>query len=170
MFSTNRLAAYNCMSKFTDNRRLLATKALEILTPAVVQSLPADWQNITTPTQAIKWIQDRVNECLLLSIQLKDSNEIIGFMFIHQSQSKQDAASLQIGYLIGEAHWGRGYASEILVGLVDYYRAKSNIDVLFAGVESDNLASIKVLQKCGFVLRPEEPLADGNLFYENQLR
>jgi RimJ/RimL family protein N-acetyltransferase len=67
----------------------------------------------------------------------------------------------EIGYWIGEPHWGKGYAAEALVGLTDWVFSKQGegygvgegqkgFSRLWAGVMGGNEASIKVLEKCGY--------------------
>lgn len=51
-----------------------------------------------------------------------------------------------LGYWIGRAFWGRGLATEALAELVDIVDARP----LHAEVVSTNVASIRVLEKCGF--------------------
>lgn len=65
----------------------------------------------------------------------------------------------KVGYWIGRAHWGQGVATAALsqfLGLVA-------IRPLLAHVAKHNVASIRVLQKCGFTISGEDrfPLADG---------
>jgi ribosomal-protein-alanine N-acetyltransferase len=54
------------------------------------------------------------------------------------------------GYVLARAHWGRGYASEVLAGIVAIARALG-LRGLSACVHPDNAASIRVLEKSGFV-------------------
>ena len=59
--------------------------------------------------------------------------------------------SAEVGYFIGEEYWNKGIASAALLLACDY--AFMNLDVvrIHAGVYEHNLASQKVLEKCGFV-------------------
>jgi RimJ/RimL family protein N-acetyltransferase len=57
----------------------------------------------------------------------------------------------QVGYTIAAEHWGRGYASEALRGLVDFaFRTLPNLHRLAADADPRNRASLRVLVKCGF--------------------
>jgi RimJ/RimL family protein N-acetyltransferase len=51
-----------------------------------------------------------------------------------------------VGYWIGQEFWGRGLATEALAELVDIVDARP----LYAEVVTTNVASIRVLEKCGF--------------------
>ncbi|MGC3971250.1 MAG: GNAT family N-acetyltransferase [Pirellulales bacterium] len=54
-----------------------------------------------------------------------------------------------VGYWVGREFWGRGIASRALELLL----AEVPVRPLYAQVASDNRASLRVLQKCGFVIR-----------------
>jgi RimJ/RimL family protein N-acetyltransferase len=51
-----------------------------------------------------------------------------------------------VGYWVGREHWGRGVATEALARFV----GQVSIRPLNAHVAVDNVASIRVLEKCGF--------------------
>jgi len=58
----------------------------------------------------------------------------------------------EIGYMIHPQHWGKGYATEALKGLVGTHaRVFPNIKIIKAMTDTTNLGSRKVLEKCGFV-------------------
>jgi RimJ/RimL family protein N-acetyltransferase len=52
----------------------------------------------------------------------------------------------EVGYWIGKPFWGKGVASQALAELLRLVPTRP----LYARVASDNLASIRVLEKCGF--------------------
>jgi RimJ/RimL family protein N-acetyltransferase len=63
----------------------------------------------------------------------------------------------EVGYWIGREFWGRGVATRALAALL----AEVTERPIFAGVAKHNVASIRVLEKCGFVQdRPPEPGED----------
>lgn len=60
-----------------------------------------------------------------------------------------------VGYWIGRELWGRGIASAALALLLQ----EVSVRPLRANVVKHNLASIRVLQKCGFTISGEEKFA-----------
>jgi len=56
----------------------------------------------------------------------------------------------EIGYWIGEEYWGRGIASYALFLLIEHCFSTFNYNKLKAHVFHPNLASMRVLEKCGF--------------------
>ena len=58
----------------------------------------------------------------------------------------------EIGYFIGEDHWGKGICTEAVKLLVDYILKKFDVVRIYAEVFEYNKASMKVLEKNGFYL------------------
>ncbi len=56
----------------------------------------------------------------------------------------------EIGYWIGEAHWGSGYATEASRALIDHAFSETGIDALAASCRINNASSRRVIEKCGF--------------------
>ena len=57
----------------------------------------------------------------------------------------------EITYWIGKAFWGQGVASLALAQFLNIVTVRP----LYARVAKDNLASLRVLEKCGFTIRGE---------------
>lgn len=57
-----------------------------------------------------------------------------------------------VGYWLGKEFWGKGIASAALARFVEDVKARP----LYAHVAITNAASIRVLQKCGFILSGKE--------------
>lgn len=62
------------------------------------------------------------------------------------------ASDREVGYWIGREFWGRGIASAALSAFLEVVRARP----LYARAAKDNLASLRVLDKCGFVICGED--------------
>ena len=62
----------------------------------------------------------------------------------------------EIGYWIGREFWGRGVATRALTAFL----AEVTERPLYAGVVRHNVASLRVLEKCGFIV-VDEPLEVG---------
>lgn len=74
----------------------------------------------------------------------KDSDRLLGIigLYLHQD------APVELGYWLGEAHWGQGLIPEAIAGLLDAARDLAPIQ---AKVVSENVRSIRALEKAGFV-------------------
>ncbi|CAN5546948.1 GNAT family N-acetyltransferase [soil metagenome] len=63
----------------------------------------------------------------------------------------------EVGYWIDRAYWGRGVAS----GALSAFLCLESTRPLYAGVAKHNVASLRVLQKCGFkFLQPADDESD----------
>jgi RimJ/RimL family protein N-acetyltransferase len=58
--------------------------------------------------------------------------------------------SVEVGYWLGEAHWGRGVVTEALTVFTDYAFSRLGLLRVFALPLADNPASIRVLEKAGY--------------------
>lgn len=54
----------------------------------------------------------------------------------------------EVGYWLGKAYWGRGIATRALALFLDQIPTRP----LYARAAKDNVASIRVLEKCGFTI------------------
>jgi RimJ/RimL family protein N-acetyltransferase len=62
-----------------------------------------------------------------------------------------ERVSAEIGYWIGAAHWGRGIATEALTAVTAEAFKSFDITRLFAVPFADHTASVRVLEKAGYV-------------------
>jgi Acetyltransferases, including N-acetylases of ribosomal proteins len=72
----------------------------------------------------------------------------------------------EIGYWIGEAYWGKGYATEAVKRLVDYAFHELNLLRVYAYIFEYNIASMKVLEKVGFY---KEAVIKSSIIKEGQI-
>ena len=63
------------------------------------------------------------------------------------SYTDQEFAKPEVTYWIGKEFWGRGIATEALRRFLEEVRTRP----IYARVAKDNLASLRVLQKCNFM-------------------
>jgi RimJ/RimL family protein N-acetyltransferase len=81
---------------------------------------------------------------------------VIGFTF-------QEGAPPELGYWLGEPHWGQGYMTEAGRALLDAAQQTHQYDRIVARALADNDASLRVLDKLGFVrLRKKARMSDAS--------
>ena len=56
----------------------------------------------------------------------------------------------EIGYWLGEDYWGQGIATAALAQMTDYGFSHRHFRKLFAPALAPNVASMRVLEKCGY--------------------
>jgi RimJ/RimL family protein N-acetyltransferase len=62
-----------------------------------------------------------------------------------------ERVSAEIGYWLGQPYWGRGIATEALRAVTAEAFARFEITRLYAVPFADHRASVRVLEKCGYV-------------------
>lgn len=65
-------------------------------------------------------------------------------------QTGEHRINAEIGYWLGEAYWGKGYATEAVKQLVAFAFNDLGLTRVYAYIFSFNTASMRVLEKCGF--------------------
>ena len=76
----------------------------------------------------------------------KASGELIGFSGLKYLPEMDE---VDLGYRFLPECWGRGYATESSVAVMDYGLETLGLKRIIGVVEPDNVASVKVLQKVG---------------------
>jgi RimJ/RimL family protein N-acetyltransferase len=79
------------------------------------------------------------------ALTLADSGRFLGCAGLNATER-----GLELGYWVGEPHWGRGYATEAAHALVDLGFRATMIDELHVSCRVINPASRRVIHKCGF--------------------
>lgn len=171
----NDLFTIDCGEILLREFRIKDVDAIYELTsqPEVYEFLP-DWRS--TKEQRLDWVTNyeipdnkeylanvsSVGErWLKLGIVLKETNEFIGFC---NTGIKQEISGLnrEIAYSISNDYRNKGYTTQAVKGLVNYLFENTDVEELNAVVLPRNVASNKVIAKCGFQLR-------GNIEIEDQL-
>ena len=68
---------------------------------------------------------------------------VVGFSFI-------EGKPPELGYWLGEPHWGQGYMSEAVRGLIEAAHKTHHYELIVARALADNVGSLNVLEKAGF--------------------
>ena len=97
------------------------------------------------------WVRTLANDSALTWTIVCDG-EVAGNIGCWEADGRR-----HVGYWIGREFWGRGLATEALAELVGIVDARP----LHAEVVNTNVASIRVLEKCGFIQVATHVDADG---------
>lgn len=123
-----------------------------------------------TEEEANKWLQyckdnEDKNENYLFAIE--DDGEFTGGIGLHKKMEH----CFDVGYWIAEKQWGKGYATEALKILTELAFGKFKIDRIQAFVFDGNIASGKVLEKCGYEYEGylKKSHKKGEVFYNSKL-
>ena len=91
----------------------------------------------------------RNNESIMWGIALKDNNKLIGSICLWNIEVEKNQA--EIGYVLMPAFQGKGIMQEAVTCIIDHGFNAMQLDTITADLEADNTASIKLLERTGFV-------------------
>lgn len=162
-FQTQRLSVVEIVDSVALSERSdLLERVPAILTPAVVEHLPPYFHGVNSRGSADMWLERMLRESRLLQVTSK-TNEIMGFLFI----CVENEHHAHIGYLLAQAYWGKGLATELLQGFIGAAASTESWLTLVGGVDKANTASAKLLEKLGFTAQPQSE--NSLVFYEYRL-
>ncbi|MGJ8582478.1 MAG: GNAT family N-acetyltransferase [Marinosulfonomonas sp.] len=165
-FQTERLNVQNWTSQLNDpaQHAALVTALTAILTPTVLQHLPEPLHLPKGATAVSDWITDRAAESDVMTLVDKTDGAVLGVLILAIFPDAEGSSSMHLGYLLGEQAWGKGYASELIKGLILCLQHQKEPIELLGGVERANPASARVLVKNGFVIAPELATETSDMF------
>ncbi len=82
----------------------------------------------------------------------------------------------EVAWVLGPDHWGQGYGTEAAGWLIDHLATDHGVTELWATVDPGNTASVRLLQRWGFLeqgpqyRRTPESYEVGDLVYARGLR
>jgi len=85
-------------------------------------------------------------------VYLKNSNEYIGWCGLKFSPKLNE---VDLGFRFYQNHWNKGYATEASMACLKLGFKKFNLTQIVGRVQSENLASIKVLEKIGMTFKSD---------------
>jgi RimJ/RimL family protein N-acetyltransferase len=87
---------------------------------------------------------------------LRDGGAAIGFHLLNNIQGESD---IQVGYMLAQRYWGRGYATEMTLALIRYGLVDRGLPKMAAFTNLANVPSQRVLLKCGLRRNGERSFA-----------
>ena len=100
---------------------------------------------------ALSFIQFCLNQKPLQHFGIYHSGKVCGVISI-VPQSDVHRLSGELGYWIGESFWNKGIATQAVSMISEYAFEKLGLNRIYAKVFDPNVASMKVLEKCGYLL------------------
>ena len=102
-------------------------------------------------SDAREWIDFATTQSPEANFAIASDRELIGGIGI-TLQSDVNRHSAEIGYWLGEPHWGQGIATAALLAMTDWAFAQFDLVRLYGEVFEWNPASGRVLEKAGYEL------------------
>jgi RimJ/RimL family protein N-acetyltransferase len=103
-----------------------------------------------------QWLMRMVHEASMphpdtnnWAITLRSDGQLIGWLFIGASHEEAAAGTRGCGYALDARCWGQGYMTEALRAALAYEFTVLGVQRVTAECETPNIASARVMQKCG---------------------
>jgi [ribosomal protein S5]-alanine N-acetyltransferase len=93
--------------------------------------------------------------------ELKSTGEIIGWCGL---KFLVDHNQTDVGYRFYKKYWGNGYASESAKACIVHGFSELKLDRIVAHARKENVASLRVLEKCGMKIIGEDKDCGGEIF------
>ncbi|WP_337041864.1 GNAT family N-acetyltransferase [Emticicia sp. 17c] len=132
------------------------------------------WRNLKdifphpyTLADAYEWIKIAQDSAANFAIVV-DAKAVGGIGILLKEDIYQKNA--EIGYWLGEAYWGNNIISTAITDVVNYTFANYPVHRIYAGVFEYNAASMRVLEKAGFIkeaILRQSLLKEGKLYDEH---
>ncbi len=94
----------------------------------------------------------------IFMIRLNDTGELAGYCVVRRVEYNPDR-DIEIGYVFASQFRGRGLATEVARGMIQYIVANYSPPLILAYTDPANTASGRVLEKCGFARNGIETVA-----------
>jgi RimJ/RimL family protein N-acetyltransferase len=103
-----------------------------------------------TAADADQWIRQVAEETPQTHFAIVIEASVIGGIGLELG-SDIFQRSAEMGYWLGEPFWGRGIATEVVRAITNYAFSTFNLCRIYAGVFEWNPASMRVLEKAGYI-------------------
>lgn len=164
MFETDRLRAIRLASEHLPAIRVFHQD--ERMMALIGGTREADSSTEYLATHVANWERDGIGFWLLRD---RTTNEAIGLGGL-RTMELDGTTELEVGYAFLPEHWGRGLATEATSAFLDAARQLTEFTSVVAVIHPDNAASIRVVERLGFVLdRRLEHEEGGRLIYRRAL-
>ena len=106
-------------------------------------------------TDMHEMIRDLYGECyekklnLILGIFLMNESSLCGLAEFYDY--KEHLHSVSIGYRLRKEYWRQGIATKVVNMMVNYLFDQTDVEIITASAMTENKASIRVLEKNGFI-------------------
>lgn len=92
--------------------------------------------------------QDKPTKSFHEGIALKDTNEIIGDIYVYLIENNRMAS---VAIRISKEHQSKGYGTETIKAMTNFCFKNTKLQRLWTEVDVRNIGSWKMLEKCGYV-------------------
>lgn len=122
--------------------------------PYILKWMP-DWEHpIEQRKEWLDWVKKQYplatkeSARIMLAVTLEETGKITGMVGIGNKEEVDN--EIEIAYFISEEYSGKGYITEAAKVMLQWAFETLGMEYIIAIVETDNYASQRVVEKCGF--------------------
>ncbi len=111
------------------------------------------YDSVEDAREAIDFLMSRYNSAdgpFVYPIITNDGGKNIGYVQLCKLELEEEE-TWEIGYHIAKSFTGKGYATEAVKAFLTAMAQKLNLKEVYGICLAENLASVRVLEKCGFI-------------------
>ena len=116
-----------------------------------VTSQYVGWETHKNINQTLEYVKECIEEAnnngFHWVVETKDTHELIGDISAFEIRKRH--SNCEIGYSYGSKFWGKGYATEALRAVIEYFLNECEFHLVEAKHQSLNSASGRVMEKVG---------------------
>ncbi len=110
----------------------------------------AGWKPITSLEICKRVLSGNILSKDVYAIALRDSNKLIGTISLYNYGVRKYNKVKTLGFSLSSLYWNKGIMTRVVKMMIEYAFTKTDCEVLEVGHHSDNYASKRVIEKCGF--------------------
>lgn len=114
----------------------------------------AGWKAHSSVEDSRKLVNSWLNDEDVNAIVYKPANKVIGHICIDEDSEEGRDDTRELGFVVNRDFWGNGVATQAVKLVLDKLKARG-IKYVWACCFKENLASKRVIEKCGFEFMQE---------------
>jgi ribosomal-protein-alanine N-acetyltransferase len=119
---------------------------------------------------SLQWLKDDISHFekhgfCLASVFEKSTENFIGRAGIVYFDYDDTQTEIEIGYELKKEYWNKGYATELVLGIIKWGFTHLNLSRLVAVCRPENIASQHVVKKSGLRFEKELIIRDSNFYF-----
>jgi len=100
---------------------------------------------------ARRWIEEQIDHDPPRNLAIADGSGLVGGIGLMLTDAPNYAHDGEVGYWLGQPYWGRGIVTVALRAFLAWAAPMHGLTRFTARVYHGNEASVRVLERCGFV-------------------
>jgi RimJ/RimL family protein N-acetyltransferase len=156
--------ATQALAKSVIGTRRLILRPLQTSDAAAIYPLFNDWDVVrylamppwpyalSDAEAFVRLVTDPANHDAEITFAITLNDKLIGTIGVREKpRAELDREAPSIGYWLGKTYWSQGYMTEALRAMIAHVFALTRADAIYCGAFADNIASLRVQEKVGFV-------------------